>query len=703
MGSDLAGLPRRRPGCCRPPRGPRPPHARPHLDDPSTSGRGARLLQVRELPEGRRLQVPRRLQLGGAGSATRRSRAASRPIPRATTRRALALAARARGSTAHIVMPSNAPAVKKAAVEGYGATITYCEPTLEARESTLAAVLEREGRTPITPYDHPPIIAGQGTAALELLDEVGELDVVVPPVGGGGLASAPPSPSPSPAPASSWALSPLERTTPYRSLQEGRRLPSVEPKTIADGLCSPPSGEHTFPYPVRSPRAHRHGLRRRDRRGHAHDVGAHEDRRRALRCGAARGASRGSRPDPRRAHRTRSSRAATSTSNVSPGTPRDRSVDRSLPPPHAEGGAPRPPRGDLSTGHPARAGRARTASTCRPTTSPASGAGSTSRASTGSSRSTSSARSACASPRTSTSWHRTSWPSRRCRTSSTPRSTSRSRRTSGTVVMPKPSDRPSPKRPPRRRSAWASPCASSPTSCATWRSSAQTPRSSGATAGVGKGVIAVGMGGAEVGYSNDAFVRHFDAARAAGLHTVAHAGETGTPDDIRSALDDLGAERIGHGVAAVADDALLERLARERTPLEVCPSSNVRLGVAPDLASHPFDRLRNAGVEVSLNSDDPPLFETNLTREYSAHARRVQLRPVRARRHLESRSTPRVRRGPGTRRARAAIRRADGNRLAGRLARRDQLAEGQLAAASDLVESLDLGLPPLEELVRGDS
>ena len=102
---------------------------------------------------------------------------------------ALALAAKLAGSTAHIVMPSNAPAVKKAAVEGYGAKITFCEPTVESRESTLAMVLDKEGRVLIHPYNDPRIIAGQGTAALELLEEVEELDTVMAPVGGGGLLS----------------------------------------------------------------------------------------------------------------------------------------------------------------------------------------------------------------------------------------------------------------------------------------------------------------------------------------------------------------------------------------------------------------------------------------------------------------------------------------------------------------------------------
>src|SRR5512138_3822268 len=102
---------------------------------------------------------------------------------------ALALAARMRGIPAYIVMPNNAPAVKKAAVAGYGGQITFCEPTLAARESTQAEVIAKTGATEIHPYNNYRIIAGQGTAALELLQEVPDLDVIITPVGGGGLLS----------------------------------------------------------------------------------------------------------------------------------------------------------------------------------------------------------------------------------------------------------------------------------------------------------------------------------------------------------------------------------------------------------------------------------------------------------------------------------------------------------------------------------
>jgi threonine dehydratase len=102
---------------------------------------------------------------------------------------ALALAARLRGIPAYIVMPNNAPQVKKDAVAGYGGQITFCEPTLEARESTLEGIRLDTGATAVHPYNDARVIAGQGTAALELLEDVPDLDVIITPVGGGGLLS----------------------------------------------------------------------------------------------------------------------------------------------------------------------------------------------------------------------------------------------------------------------------------------------------------------------------------------------------------------------------------------------------------------------------------------------------------------------------------------------------------------------------------
>ncbi|MCI0345859.1 MAG: adenosine deaminase, partial [Chloroflexi bacterium] len=129
------------------------------------------------------------------------------------------------------------------------------------------------------------------------------------------------------------------------------------------------------------------------------------------------------------------------------------------------------------------------------------------------------------------------------------------------------------------------------------------------------GVVAIGVAGVETAGDQVARGPLVDAA-AAGLHRVAHAGEQDGPRRIWEALDDLGAERIGHGIRAVDDPALIERLARDRVPLELCPSSNVALGLSPSWADHPFDRLWRSGVRVSVNSDDPPLFGTTLGEEY---------------------------------------------------------------------------------------
>lgn len=129
-------------------------------------------------------------------------------------------------------------------------------------------------------------------------------------------------------------------------------------------------------------------------------------------------------------------------------------------------------------------------------------------------------------------------------------------------------------------------------------------------------VVALGLSGSERLYPNEPYRPHFEAAKREGLHRVAHAGEHGGPESIRSVLDVCDAERIGHGVRAVEDPLLVEELKSKQIPLEVSPTSNLCLGVAPDMPSHPFDRLYRAGVTLSVNSDDPAFFNTNLTREY---------------------------------------------------------------------------------------
>ena len=150
---------------------------------------------------------------------------------------ALALAARLRGIPSHIVMPSDAPAVKRAAVEGYGAQIVECEPTLEARESTAADVIAQTGATFIHPYDNPDVIAGQGTVALELLDEVPTLDAIVTPIGGGGMASGVCVAAKSiKSTIRIFSGEPTGADDAARSMAANRLIPQTSPQTIADGL-----------------------------------------------------------------------------------------------------------------------------------------------------------------------------------------------------------------------------------------------------------------------------------------------------------------------------------------------------------------------------------------------------------------------------------------------------------------------------------
>lgn len=160
---------------------------------------------------------------------------------------ALALAARLRGIPAYIVMPDNAPQVKKDAVAGYGGQITFCEPTLEARESTMEGIRLDTGATVVHPYNDERVIAGQGTAALELLDSIPDLDVVIAPVGGGGLLSGTSIAAKGLKPGIRViAAEPEMADDAYRSMREGRIVPSENPKTIADGLLTS-LGTLTFP------------------------------------------------------------------------------------------------------------------------------------------------------------------------------------------------------------------------------------------------------------------------------------------------------------------------------------------------------------------------------------------------------------------------------------------------------------------------
>jgi threonine dehydratase len=159
---------------------------------------------------------------------------------------ALALAARMRGIPAFIVMPSNSPQVKKDAVAGYGAEIIFCEPTLEARERALIEVVARTGAEFIHPYNNCNVIAGQGTAALELIESVENLDYVIAPVGGGGLLSGTLLTIRAESPDTKViAAEPSGADDAFRSINSGRIMPSLNPKTICDGLLTS-LGDITF-------------------------------------------------------------------------------------------------------------------------------------------------------------------------------------------------------------------------------------------------------------------------------------------------------------------------------------------------------------------------------------------------------------------------------------------------------------------------
>ena len=159
---------------------------------------------------------------------------------------ALALSARNRGVKAYVVMPENAPEIKKKAVAGYGAEVTFCKPVLESRESALASIIEQTGATEIHPYNNFAVIAGQGTAAKEMLEDESGFDLVLVPVGGGGLLAG--------SALSVKHLSPGTRVIgceprgaddAYRSFLQGEIVPSLNPQTIADGLLTS-LGERPF-------------------------------------------------------------------------------------------------------------------------------------------------------------------------------------------------------------------------------------------------------------------------------------------------------------------------------------------------------------------------------------------------------------------------------------------------------------------------
>jgi aminodeoxyfutalosine deaminase len=138
-------------------------------------------------------------------------------------------------------------------------------------------------------------------------------------------------------------------------------------------------------------------------------------------------------------------------------------------------------------------------------------------------------------------------------------------------------------------------------------------------------LVGFGLGGPEIGVPRAQFRSHFDAARAAGLRSVPHAGETTGPETVWDSLRLLGAERIGHGTSSAQDPALLTYLAEHGIALEVCPSSNIATRAVATLEEHPIIAFRDAGVIVTVNSDDPPMFGTSLNREYEIAAQLLGL------------------------------------------------------------------------------
>lgn len=137
-----------------------------------------------------------------------------------------------------------------------------------------------------------------------------------------------------------------------------------------------------------------------------------------------------------------------------------------------------------------------------------------------------------------------------------------------------------------------------------------------AISGFGNGVVAFGLGGPEIGYPPEDYAEAFQRAINAGMPSVPHAGETVGAPSIWGALNSLKADRIGHGVLCLEDPSLVETLRQRQIPLEVCPTSNLCLGVVERIEDHPLPRLIEAGLYVTINSDDPPMFNTTLTHEY---------------------------------------------------------------------------------------
>ncbi|HEX9945470.1 MAG TPA: adenosine deaminase [Thermoanaerobaculia bacterium] len=151
-----------------------------------------------------------------------------------------------------------------------------------------------------------------------------------------------------------------------------------------------------------------------------------------------------------------------------------------------------------------------------------------------------------------------------------------------------------------------------------------------------RGVVALDLAGDEANFPGGLFVRHFQEARDAGLRTIAHAGEASGAESVRQAVLELGAERIGHGIRAVEDPAVLDLLAGRRVPLEVCPTSNLHTSTVPDYRSHPLPGLLRRGLRVTLNTDDPGISGIDLAHEYRVAAGELGLTEVELRRLQEN-------------------------------------------------------------------
>jgi adenosine deaminase len=151
-----------------------------------------------------------------------------------------------------------------------------------------------------------------------------------------------------------------------------------------------------------------------------------------------------------------------------------------------------------------------------------------------------------------------------------------------------------------------------------------------------RGVVALDLAGDEANFPGELFVRHFQEAREAGLRTIAHAGEAAGAASVRQAVLELGVERIGHGIRAVEDPAVLDLLAERRVPLEVCPTSNLHTSTVPDYRSHPLPALLRRGIACTLNTDDPSISGIDLAHEYRVAAEELGLSPAEIRRMQET-------------------------------------------------------------------